>query len=75
MPLYEYHCTRCDDDFEVLVRSAGDKPKCPTCAGRRVTRKLSLFGMSAGSRSDGGRPAGGSGCAGCRASSCAGCRK
>lgn len=35
MPIYEYECTKCGDEFEVL-QSFSDKPlkKCKKCKGR-----------------------------------------
>lgn len=35
MPIYEYHCTRCDDHFEVTQKIT-DSPlaECPKCQGR-----------------------------------------
>jgi putative FmdB family regulatory protein len=35
MPTYEYRCTNCDEDLEV-VQSFSDEPltECPTCGGR-----------------------------------------
>jgi putative FmdB family regulatory protein len=41
MPLYEYACTKCDHDFEMLVFN-GDEVQCPKCAASEVQRKLSL---------------------------------
>ena len=41
MPLYEYACTKCEHDFEMLVFN-GDEVQCPKCAGSEVQRKLSL---------------------------------
>lgn len=45
MPIYEYHCTVCDDDFEVLVKTAaaGDQVPCPTCEGEQTVKKFSAF--------------------------------
>jgi putative FmdB family regulatory protein len=48
VPIYEFHCQQCDGDFEQLVRTTSGRPavKCPECASRKVSRKLSLFGVS-----------------------------
>jgi putative FmdB family regulatory protein len=42
MPLFEYACKSCASQFEVLVR-AGEAPECPSCRGRDLERKLSVF--------------------------------
>lgn len=42
MPLYEYRCEPCNQEFEALVRSADDVPRCPTCDGQTLTRMLSV---------------------------------
>jgi putative FmdB family regulatory protein len=42
MPLYEYTCDHCDADFELLIRSASDKPACPTCGTAKITKLLSV---------------------------------
>jgi putative FmdB family regulatory protein len=44
MPIYEFHCTACDNAFEVLVRrSAADSARaCPQCDGGAV-RVMSAF--------------------------------
>jgi putative FmdB family regulatory protein len=44
MPLYEFQCADCQDDFEELVRSsvAVAEVKCPQCGSPRVRRKLSV---------------------------------
>ncbi|MEJ2068258.1 MAG: zinc ribbon domain-containing protein, partial [Deltaproteobacteria bacterium] len=42
MPIFEYHCMKCDKDFETLV--FGDqKVTCPTCKGTKVKKFLSTF--------------------------------
>ncbi len=41
MPVYEYHCTKCDHDFEVIQKfSDPPKKKCPECSGK-VEKKIS----------------------------------
>ncbi len=46
MPLYEYRCPKCGQDFEKLARaSEADKPvKCPNCGEEGAERQVSLFG-------------------------------
>lgn len=41
MPIYEYICDSCGDDFELLLLGS-DSPACPACDSENVTRKLSL---------------------------------
>jgi len=77
MPIYEFHCEKCDADFEQLFRSMDGEPKarCPRCGGARTHRKLSLFGMSvARGRGEAAAPSRSS-CSSCTRSSCAGCRR
>lgn len=79
MPIYEFHCEKCDADFEQLFRTmdAQAKAHCPECGGTRTRRKLSLFGMSVASSrgAEPARSAGRSGCSSCARSSCAGCHR
>lgn len=42
MPIYEYRCSSCGTEFEKLVR-ASDTPDCPSCHGRELDKKLSVF--------------------------------
>jgi putative FmdB family regulatory protein len=48
MPLYEYHCTSCEHDFELLVRESTEL-KCPSCAGTELEKQLSVFAVGADS--------------------------
>jgi len=77
MPIYEFHCEKCGSDFEQLFPSSTARASapCAKCGARKTRRKLSLFGMSSGSRSSEPRSSTRSSCASCSASSCAGCRK
>jgi putative FmdB family regulatory protein len=62
MPLREFVCEGCRHVFEELV-SDGEKPRCPECGGRRLTRRFSAFAVaSAGSRT---RSAGPGPCGSC----------
>jgi putative FmdB family regulatory protein len=40
MPLYSFHCPECDKDTELLV-GFSDKPKCPSCGGKKMERLVS----------------------------------
>lgn len=53
MPLYEFQCADCKDEFEELVRSSAAvaEVKCPHCGGQHVKRKVSLFAAKAGGSS------------------------
>ncbi len=77
MPIYEFVCKPCDEVFEVLFRSAGERKKviCPRCGGDDVSKKLSLFGTRTAGEDGASRGSAGSGgCGSCTASSCAGCK-
>lgn len=41
MPIYEYTCPRCDEDFELLVRGE-ERPACPTCGGEELAKRFSV---------------------------------
>jgi putative FmdB family regulatory protein len=43
MPLYEYRCAGCGQEFERYVTTAAARVACPACASADVKRKLSLF--------------------------------
>jgi putative FmdB family regulatory protein len=47
MPIYEYRCEECDEDFELFVRSLSQQanPTCPKCGSGEVKRRVSLIGL------------------------------
>ena len=47
MPIYEYTCDKCGNEFEVLV-FRGDEPECPYCGAKNPKKKMSSFGFSVG---------------------------
>jgi putative FmdB family regulatory protein len=75
VPIYEYCCEACGRVFEKLVY--GSTPAavdCPGCDSRKVTRRLSVFGVKAGLPvMTSGGPAAGGGGGGCCGGGC-GCR-
>ncbi|MBN1309913.1 MAG: zinc ribbon domain-containing protein [Anaerolineae bacterium] len=50
MPIYEYQCPECGEEFEKLVRSmsAADEVSCPACKSNKVKRKMSLVASKGG---------------------------
>lgn len=71
MPIYEYRCRGCGNDFEKYVAAPSTAVACPACASADITRKLSVFGLGAGTSpspvassmgSGGGCCGGGCGC-------------
>jgi len=63
MPLYEYHCINCGEEFEQIVRfsEADLTPSCPFC-GDKDTRKQISMAASFGSSSSRSTTSSGSSC-------------
>ncbi|MBI4825333.1 MAG: zinc ribbon domain-containing protein [Nitrospirae bacterium] len=64
MPIYEYRCNECGEEFEKLVMGKDAAISCPKCDSKDVTKKLSVFGLS------GSEKQAPSGCTSCSKSSC-----
>ena len=66
MPIYEYHCSKCNQDFEILV-FGNQEIVCPTCKGKKVKKLLSTF-----SHANDGKyvSSAGSGCGTCSSTNC-----
>jgi putative FmdB family regulatory protein len=44
MPIYEFHCAQCEQDSEILVRSADWRgTKCPHCGSTKIAKQFSTF--------------------------------
>ena len=54
MPLYDFRCRACHEEFEALVRP-GSTPACPACASVELERLVTGFSFSV--RSGGLSPA------------------
>jgi putative FmdB family regulatory protein len=49
MPIYEFHCGKCEKDSEILVRSnRWQGTKCPHCGSTKLAKRLSVFASSGG---------------------------
>lgn len=57
MPIYEYVCKQCNNQFELLVQGS-TPPKCPLCKSRKLEKQLSVFAVnnSTGGSADGDLP-------------------
>jgi putative FmdB family regulatory protein len=45
MPIYEYECRKCGEEFELLVLSS-TVPACPACQAQDLEQLLSGFAVS-----------------------------
>lgn len=73
MPIYEYVCLDCGDQFEILrAMNDADTPiACQTCNSEHTSRMLSLFNAKSGDRVVAG---GSSACTSCASSACSSCK-
>ncbi|WP_018125963.1 FmdB family zinc ribbon protein [Desulfovibrio oxyclinae] len=81
MPIYEYKCKDCENEFEELVFSHDECPPCPACKSGATEKLISACRTRMGSGEDFGgetesAPAAASapsGCAGCVGGNCSSC--
>ena len=66
MPIYEFHCEKCEKDSEILVRSTDWKDAaCPHCGSKKLSKKFSTFAAAgAGDGPSPGKSPGGHCCGG-----------
>ena len=70
MPIYEYQCSQCQNEFEKLVLNTSEKIACPKCKSKKVHRVMSAFAFSVGGKF---KSTASSSCSGCAATSCSTC--
>ena len=46
MPIFEYRCSACGDEFELLVMSPSSVPGCPSCKSQDIEKLMSLSAVS-----------------------------
>lgn len=59
MPIYEYKCKKCDNQFSKLVFGQDTKIECPSCKSEDCEKLISAISSSSGS--SGGGAVGGCG--------------
>ena len=67
MPIFEFNCGKCRENFEMLFRSRDEQVVvvCPKCGSRHAKRQMSAFAGKVGNTA-----AGGAGCGSCAATHC-----
>jgi len=78
MPIYEYECCECCEQFEKLVFRSDEAVSCPKCESANIQKRMSVCGFKSGgdkgaASSRVGSTTASSGCAGCAGGSCASC--
>lgn len=75
MPIYEYICTKCNQEFEYIVLGSDDSVSCPECNTNKVRRRMSACSFKSGESLDSSSSTGSSssGCASCAGGNCATC--
>ena len=51
MPIYEYKCRACGNEFEAILLPASPKAQCPTCQSADLEQLLSAFATNSEERS------------------------
>jgi putative FmdB family regulatory protein len=46
MPIYEYQCRKCANEFELLILKGSPAPACPGCQSEDIEQLLSGFAVS-----------------------------
>jgi len=71
MPIFEYKCLSCQEEFEAILFSNNDKISCPQCEGNKLERLMSAFAFkSSGSFAP---SSGSSDCSSCTSTNCSTC--
>ncbi|AEI14561.1 regulatory protein, FmdB family [Flexistipes sinusarabici DSM 4947] len=61
MPIFEYKCQGCGQEFSKLVFNLSEEIKCPECGATDVKKKISAFSSSSENSSSGSSCGAGSG--------------
>ena len=73
MPIYEFVCEDCGEEFEELILGSKNEIACPKCSSKKCTKKMSAFAFKSGSTFVGTGKKASAGCSGCTSSSCSTC--
>jgi len=72
MPIYEFICKACGNEFEMIMFK-DEKAICPACGAKDPQKKMSSFGFSVGYKFKAASTGTKSSCAGCGSSNCSSC--
>lgn len=71
MPIFEYRCTKCKEEFEELVLNSNEEISCPKCKSKKIEKKPSVFAHQS---DEGFRSSAGSSCSACSSGTCSTCK-
>ena len=46
MPIFEYRCSGCGDEFESLVLNTSPAPGCPSCGSQDLEKMMSISSVN-----------------------------
>ncbi|MGA1825240.1 MAG: FmdB family zinc ribbon protein [bacterium] len=73
MPIYEYICNSCANEFEKIVLTSSPHIICPRCGSGKIHKKVSTFAFTSSRSSSGPSGAGSSSCSTCVSKNCSQC--
>jgi putative FmdB family regulatory protein len=73
MPIFEFHCQSCGQDFEKLVFATDKEIECPHCGQPKVDKLMSTCAAKVGYKFTATSSGNKSSCAGCSSGSCSTC--
>ena len=73
MPIYEFVCSACRNEFEALVIGSRGTTGCPKCGDKNIQKKISVCAFKAGDKFTGTVKKTSGGCSGCSSSNCGSC--
>ena len=74
MPIFEFKCNKCENEFETILFRSDDTVKCPDCGSEKVIKLLSTCSFkSSSSTGEVTSSAGSSACSSCSSGNCSTC--
>ncbi len=73
MPIFEFRCQACGQEFEKLVFGGDPEVECPACGQKRAEKLMSACAAKVGYKFTAASNPKGASCTGCAATSCSTC--